>query len=52
VGQERPQPGSTLGIVGAAEEVAFLEGSGQGLLHQVVRVELAAQSAAKPGAGQ
>ena len=43
--QERPQPGGALRVVGAAEPVALLQGSGQGLLHEVFRVELAPQPA-------
>ena len=43
--QERPQPGGALGVVGAAEPVALFQGSGQRLLHEVFRVELAAEPA-------
>jgi hypothetical protein len=45
VAEECPQPGGALRVVGAAEPVALVQGPGQGLLDEVVRVELAPQPA-------
>src|SRR5262249_24750393 len=52
VGQDLPQPGGALGLGAAAELPALLVSAGQGLLHHVGRIELAAQPRVEVEAGQ